>query len=99
MASPRLPPDARQSLRQVGVGRGVGRVLRDQAVFIDRDGVIVELVWDHIDAAFEAPNAAGDVALVAGAADAILSLTALGYRTVVVSNQGAAAKGKASLAD
>ena len=68
-------------------------------VFLDRDGVIVELVWDEADRAFEAPNHRADVALVPGSADAIRRLRALGYRTIVVSNQPAAAKGKARLSD
>jgi D-glycero-D-manno-heptose 1,7-bisphosphate phosphatase len=68
-------------------------------VFLDRDGVIVELVWDDADGAFEAPNVRDDVALVPGAAAAIRRLRALGFRTVVVSNQPAAAKGRATLAD
>ena len=68
-------------------------------VFLDRDGVIVELVWDEADGAFEAPNVRDDVALVPGSAAAIRRLRALGYRTIVVSNQPAAAKGKARLSD
>jgi D-glycero-D-manno-heptose 1,7-bisphosphate phosphatase len=71
----------------------------DRAVFLDRDGVIVELVWDDVDRAFEAPNSRDDVTLVPGAADAIRRLRALEYQTVIVSNQSAAAKGKASIAD
>lgn len=70
--------------------------MRDGAVFLDRDGVIVELVWDAVDASFEGPNVEGDVSLVPDAADAIRRLRALDYRTVVVSNQPGAAKGKAS---
>jgi D-glycero-D-manno-heptose 1,7-bisphosphate phosphatase len=72
--------------------------MRHPAVFLDRDGVIVELVWDDIDQAFEAPNTSDDVSLVPGAAEAVQRLGTLGYRTVVVSNQAAAAKGKASIA-
>jgi D-glycero-D-manno-heptose 1,7-bisphosphate phosphatase len=68
-------------------------------VFLDRDGVIVELVWDEVDGSFEAPSLGEDVRLVPGAAEAIGRIRALGYRTVVVSNQAAAAKGKASRAD
>lgn len=70
--------------------------MSDRAVFLDRDGVLVELVWDDADAAFEGPTAGGDVRLVPGAADAIRRIRSLDYRTVVVSNQPGAAKGKAS---
>jgi D-glycero-D-manno-heptose 1,7-bisphosphate phosphatase len=73
--------------------------LKVPAVFLDRDGVLVALVWDEDDAAFEAANRANDVALLPGAAEAVGSIRAAGYKTVVVSNQPAAAKRKASRAD
>ena len=44
--------------------------MSDRAVFFDRDGVLVELVWDAADGAFEAPNLGEDVYLVPEAADA-----------------------------
>jgi D-glycero-D-manno-heptose 1,7-bisphosphate phosphatase len=69
------------------------------AVFLDRDGVIVELVWDDVDGAFEGPTVEEDVRLVAGAADAVRRIRSLDYRVVVVSNQPGAAKGKASRDD
>jgi D-glycero-D-manno-heptose 1,7-bisphosphate phosphatase len=67
-----------------------------EAVFLDRDGVIVELVWDAADGSYEGPNVKEDVHLVPGASDAIGRIRNLDYRTVVVSNQPGAAKGKAS---
>ncbi len=67
-----------------------------QAVFLDRDGVVVELVWDDVDGSFEGPTAVADVRLVPGAANAIRRIRSLDYRTVVVSNQPGAAKGKVS---
>ena len=73
--------------------------MSDRAVFLDRDGVIVELVWDAVDGSFEGPNVEDDVRLVPGAADAIRRIRSLDYRTVVVSNQPGAAKGKASHED
>jgi D-glycero-D-manno-heptose 1,7-bisphosphate phosphatase len=73
--------------------------LSDPAVFLDRDGVIVELVWDGADGAFEGPTVAQDVRLVPGAADAIRRIRSVDYRTVVVSNQPGAAKRKASRED
>jgi D-glycero-D-manno-heptose 1,7-bisphosphate phosphatase len=73
--------------------------LSDPAVFLDRDGVVVELVWDAVDGSFEGPTVQGDVRLVPGAADAIRRIRSLDYRTVVVSNQPGAAKGKASHED
>ena len=73
--------------------------MSDVAVFFDRDGVIVELVWDAMDGAFEGPNLKDDVRLVPAAADAIRRIRSLDYRTVVVSNQPGAAKGKAARED
>jgi D-glycero-D-manno-heptose 1,7-bisphosphate phosphatase len=71
----------------------------DRAVFFDRDGVIVELVWDEVDGAFESPNVKDDVQLVPAAPDAIRRIRSLDYRTVVVSNQPGVAKGKVSRED
>lgn len=73
--------------------------MSDCAVFFDRDGVIVELVWDAMDGSFEGPNVKDDVRLVPAAAEAIRRIRSLDYRTVVVSNQPGAAKGKASHED
>ena len=73
--------------------------MKDAAVFLDRDGVVVELVWDEVDGAFEGPTAPDDVRLIPGAADAIGRIRSLDYRTIVVSNQPGAAKGKASQDD
>ena len=73
--------------------------MSDPAVFLDRDGIVVELVWDAVDGSFEGPTVQGDVRLVPGAADAIRRIRSLDYRTVVVSNQPGAAKGKASRED
>lgn len=73
--------------------------MSDAAVFLDRDGVIVELVWDPVDGSFEGPTAEADVRLVPAAPDAIRRIRSHGYRTVVVSNQPGAAKGKASRED
>jgi D-glycero-D-manno-heptose 1,7-bisphosphate phosphatase len=69
------------------------------AVFLDRDGVIVELVWDAVDESYEGPSVKADVRLVPAAPDAIRRIRSLDYRTVVVSNQPGAAKGKASRDD
>ena len=73
--------------------------MSDAAVFLDRDGVVVELVWDAVDGSFESPYVRDDVRLVPGAVDAIRRIRSLDYRTVVVSNQPGAAKGKASRED
>ena len=70
--------------------------MSDPAVFLDRDGVVVQLVWDAADESYEGPHLEGDVRLLPGVADAIHRIRALDYRTVVVSNQPGVAKGKVS---
>ncbi|HWI73950.1 MAG TPA: HAD-IIIA family hydrolase [Baekduia sp.] len=69
------------------------------AVFLDRDGVINDPVLDPVDGRPESPLRAADVALAAGAVDGLRTLAATGLPLIVVSNQPAAAKGKATAAD
>jgi D-glycero-D-manno-heptose 1,7-bisphosphate phosphatase len=68
-----------------------------RAAFLDRDGVINELVWDPADRRAESPLRPQDVRLVPSAARGIRLLQDAGFVTVVVSNQPAAAKGKATV--
>ena len=75
---------------------GIDDVTRP-AVFLDRDGVLVEEVYYPETGETEAPMRPGDVRLLPGAAAAALRLKALGFLLIVVSNQGAAAKGKVGL--
>ncbi len=67
------------------------------AVFLDRDGVIVEEVFYPQFGEWEAPMRPQDVRLSPGAASAMRRLGALGFFLVLVSNQGAVAKGKIDL--
>jgi D-glycero-D-manno-heptose 1,7-bisphosphate phosphatase len=67
------------------------------AVLVDRDGVLNELVPDPATGAPESPLHPGDVALVPGAADALVRLSTAGWALVGVSNQPAAAKGTITL--
>lgn len=73
--------------------------MRAAAIFVDRDGVINELVADPATGRPESPVRIADVALLDGAAAALHRLTRPGWRLVGVSNQPAAAKGTASLAE
>lgn len=68
-----------------------------RAVFLDRDGVIVEPVPDQLLGTRESPYRPEDVALVPGAAGAIRLLRGAGWVVIGVSNQPAAAKGTACL--
>lgn len=62
-------------------------------VFLDRDGVINELVEG------DSPKTPSDVVLCQGARDAIQQIATAGYLLAVVTNQPAAAKGACTLAD
>lgn len=64
------------------------------AIFLDRDGVIVEEVFYPEFGEREAPMRPDDVRLLPGAAVAMRRLSDLGFFLVLVSNQGAVAKGK-----
>src|ERR1700722_9502186 len=64
------------------------------AVFLDRDGVLNELVEDPVSGAPESPLSVDQVYLVPGAASAAAGLVRAGYLLVCVSNQPAAAKGR-----
>jgi D-glycero-D-manno-heptose 1,7-bisphosphate phosphatase len=68
-------------------------------VFLDRDGVINELATDPVDGRPESPIRAADVELVPQAVDSLRALQSAGLLLIVVSNQPAAAKGKATLED
>jgi D-glycero-D-manno-heptose 1,7-bisphosphate phosphatase len=69
-----------------------------RAAFVDRDGVINELVEDPDSGQPESPLRLEDVVLIPDAAAALRQLSQSGLLLVGVSNQPAAAKGKVSLA-
>ena len=71
---------------------------RPPAAFLDRDGVLNELVPDPVSGAPESPLQVEDVRLLPGAAAAARAAGAsAGIALVCVSNQPAAAKGKVSV--
>jgi D-glycero-D-manno-heptose 1,7-bisphosphate phosphatase len=67
------------------------------AVFLDRDGVLNELTPDRRSDNPESPLELADVRLIPGAAAASRELARAGFMLVCVSNQPAAAKGKATV--
>jgi D-glycero-D-manno-heptose 1,7-bisphosphate phosphatase len=67
------------------------------AIFLDRDGVLDTAVPDPVSGWPESPLQVADVCLLPGAAAAARRLAAAGYALVCVSNQPAAAKGKATV--
>src|SRR5205085_748566 len=68
------------------------------AVFLDRDGVLVEPVPRSHGGRPEAPHDAAQVRLVAGAAAGLRALRDAGWLLVGVSNQPGAAKGETDCA-
>ena len=75
---------------------GIDEVKR-AAVFLDRDGVLVEEIYYRETGEIEAPMRPEDVRLIPEAAAAALRLRAMGFLLILISNQGAAAKGKIGL--
>lgn len=67
------------------------------AVFLDRDGVLNELVADPLSGRGESPLTLEQVRLSPGSAAAAARLARAGYALVCVSNQPAAAKGSVSI--
>jgi D-glycero-D-manno-heptose 1,7-bisphosphate phosphatase len=69
-----------------------------RAVFLDRDGVLNELIPDPLSGEMESPLEVSAVRLIAGAAAAARTLARAGFILICVSNQPAAAKGRVSVA-
>ncbi len=67
------------------------------AIFLDRDGVLNELVLDPESGQYESPLRIDQVRLLPGVAQALVLLERAGYALVCVTNQPAAAKGNASV--
>lgn len=68
------------------------------AVFLDRDGVLNELVWFEDAGIVDAPFHEDQFRLIPGAADAVRRLNRAGLPVVVISNQPCVAKGHCSAA-
>jgi D-glycero-D-manno-heptose 1,7-bisphosphate phosphatase len=64
------------------------------AVFLDRDGVINEYVYNSEFGTVDSPANPDEFVLIAGAAEAIAELNRTGLPVIVVSNQPGIAKGK-----
>lgn len=70
-----------------------------KAVFLDRDGVINEIVWNEDTEQLDSPLKREQFRLLPGVLDALKSIQRKGYLIFVVTNQPAAAKGKTSYAE
>lgn len=69
----------------------------NRALFLDRDGVLDELVFYPDTNEWESPRRIADLRLIEGAADAVRRAHDDGWLIVVVTNQPSYAKGKTSL--
>jgi len=65
----------------------------NRAVFLDRDGVINELVYHQEQEVIDSPFTPGQFKLIPGVTEALKSLHDAGYLTILVSNQPGIAKG------
>jgi D-glycero-D-manno-heptose 1,7-bisphosphate phosphatase len=72
---------------------------KQKAIFLDRDGVLNDLVYYPSHDEWESPRSPQDVHVIDGVTDAIRTASSLGYLVFVVSNQPSAAKGKVTLED
>ncbi|MCR5301121.1 MAG: HAD-IIIA family hydrolase [Lachnospiraceae bacterium] len=68
------------------------------AVFVDRDGVINEIVWNDDIEQLDSPMKVSQFKFLPGAAEALRTIKEKGYRIFIVTNQPGAAKGKTDLA-
>lgn len=69
------------------------------AVFLDRDGVINEIVWNDDIEQMDSPMKVSQFNFLPGVVDGLKEIAAKGYYIFVVTNQPAAAKGKTTLAN
>ena len=70
----------------------------NKAVFLDRDGVINEIVFHEDVEVLDSPFNIRQVRIIKGAFEAIATFNQLGYKVLLTTNQPGAAKGKMSLA-
>ena len=70
----------------------------NKAVFLDRDGVINEIVFHEDVEVLDSPFNIRQVRIIKGACEAIATFNQMGYKVLLVTNQPGAAKGKMSLA-
>ena len=70
-----------------------------KAVFLDRDGVVNELVYFPDQGIIDSPFIAGQFHLCPGVPEAIKKFQRAGYKVIIVSNQPGIAKGHMTLQD
>ena len=72
---------------------------RVKAVFLDRDGVVNELVYFPDLGIIDSPFIAGQFHLCPGVPEAVKKFQSAGYKVIIVSNQPGIAKGHMTLQD
>ena len=70
--------------------------MADAAIFLDRDGVLNDVVWR--DGKPASPHDVGELVIAADAREAVARLAAHGYRLFAVTNQPDVPRGKMSKA-
>ncbi len=70
-----------------------------KAAFLDRDGVLNEIVYNDDTELLDSPMKPEELKLLPGAAKAVKRLKEAGYYIFIITNQPAAAKGKTGLTD
>lgn len=70
-----------------------------KALFLDRDGVVDDLVWYPSPGEWEAPRHVGDVRIRAGVVEALREANRAGWLIFLITNQPSYAKGKCPLDD
>lgn len=70
-----------------------------QAVFLDRDGTLNEMVYDSNHGIFDSPMLPEQVKLKPGAIELVRGAKALGYEVIIVTNQPGIAKGTLKFSD
>ena len=68
-----------------------------KALLLDRDGVINPLVFNSMEGVMDSPLTPSQFTLNPGAGEAINRINEMGFLSVIVSNQPAAAKGKTTI--
>jgi len=71
--------------------------MASRAVFLDRDGIINQLILNPATGEYESPHALSEIEILPGAAAAAKRLIDAGFTLFAVSNQPSAAKGKVPL--
>jgi mannose-1-phosphate guanylyltransferase len=91
IGTPEAYQQAEPEAKRIARKRGFDAQGRRKAVFLDRDGTVIE----HV----RYLASPGDVRLLPGAAEALVRLRASGYATVLITNQSAIARGVITAAD